>query len=252
MKIVVFVKAILDPEAPPGMIHFDGTIEGGRTPYVLGPFESNALETAARLAEAGGSAFTAVAQGGVEQEVALRKALALGADRAVRVDAQGLYHDPLATARRLALAAGEADIYIFGRQAGDFDQAVTAGLFAGAVGTAFVPLVQRAEIRDGGLSLKREIPGGYEELEIDLPAVLSVTNGPDTLMRLPKVKDVIAANRKPIELMAEEEDRDLSSLAAVRPRDTRRAGRRLTGDLPELARALGAELEPFLQGGQVS
>lgn len=249
MRIAVFVKAILDPEAPPGMIRFDGRVEGGPTPYVLGPFESNALELGKRLSEATGSPFTAVASGGPEAEVALRKALALGAERAIRVEGAPGYRDPFDVAADLARASGEADVYVFGRQAGDFDQGVTAGLFAGKVGAAFVPLVQGVETDGGALRLRREIPGGYEELTVRTPVVLSATNGPLTLMRLPKVKDVMLANRRPIEVLPSGAAEDASSLEAVRPRDTRRAGRRLAGDLSSLASALAAELEPFTRKG---
>lgn len=249
MRIVVFVKAILDPEAPPGMIRFEGAVAAASTPYVLGPFESNALELAARLAEASSSPFTAVAAGGGEQEVALRKALSLGATTAVRIDAAAGYHDPLTVARALAAAAGEADIYLFGRQAGDFDQAVTAGLFSGLVGASFVPLVQEARVEGDGLRLRREIPGGYEELTVATPVVLSATNGPGTLMRLPKVKDVMMANRHPIDVVPLSGAEEATRIASMKAKDARRAGRRLEGDLATQAALLGAELAPFAPKG---
>lgn len=249
MRIVVFVKAILDPEAPPGTIRFDGGVEAGSTPYVLGPFESNALELAARLSEAASSPFTAIAAGGGEQEVALRKALSLGAGTAIRIDAPPGYHDPLAVARALAGAAGEGDIYLFGRQAGDFDQAVTAGLFAGLVGAAFVPLVQEARLEGESLALRREIPGGHEELRVGTPVVLSASNGPGTLMRLPKVKDVMMANRHPIDVVPFEPVAEASRVAFLRAKDARRAGRRLEGDLVTQAALLAAELAPYAPKG---
>ncbi len=252
MRILCFLKAILDPEAPPGAIRFPGTVESGDVATVLGPFEGNALELSVQLAEGSSGSFTAVAMGDASQDVALRKALALGAERAVRVDLAPGFQDPLAVARRLQAAAqavGGADVYVFGRQAGDWDMGVTAGLFAGLMDLPFVPLVQQAELEGGSLRLRREIAGGYEESLRTPPLVWSVTNGPGTLMRLPKVKDVMLANRKPIDVLQAADVEPTLVLAEIEQAQVTRQGRMIAGDAPAQAAALAAELRRYLVTG---
>ncbi len=252
MRILCFVKAILDPEAPPGAIRFPGKVESGDVSTVLGPFEGNALELALQISEASAGSFTAVAMGDGAQDVALRKALALGAGRAARIDVATGFVDPLGAARRLESAAkelGGADVYIFGRQAGDWDMGVTAGLFAGLLDLPFVPLVQQAEVAGEGLRLRREIPGGYEESLRTGPIVLSVTNGPRTLMRLPKVKDVMLANRKPIDVLKPAEVGENLTLAEIAQAQVTRQSRMITGDAASQAAQLSAELRRFLVTG---
>ena len=249
MRILCFLKAILDPEAPPGAIRFPGKVESGDVATVLGPFEGNGLELAVQLVEASGGTFTAVAMGDGSQDVALRKALALGAEKAVRIAAPGGFQDPLLAARRLwaaAQALGGADVYVFGRQAGDWDMGVTAGLFAGLGDLPFVPLVQGAEVAGDALRLRREIPGGYEASLQSLPLALSVTNGPATLMRLPKVKDVMLANRKPIDVLEPAAALAALDLREIAPAQVTRQSRMIAGDAPAQAQALAAELRRFL------
>ncbi len=252
MRILCFLKAILDPEAPPGAIRFPGKVESGDVSTVLGPFEGNALELSVQIAEASSGAFVAVAMGDAAQDVALRKALALGAERAVRVDAPVGFQDPLAVAQRLkaaAEAAGGADLYVFGRQAGDWDMGVTAGLFAGLMDLPFVPLVQHAEVTGQNLRLRREIAGGYEESLRTPPLVVSVTNGPGTLMRLPKVKDVMLANRKPIDVLQPAATEPSLELQEIAQAQVTRQGRMITGDTAQQAAGLAAELRRFLVAG---
>ncbi len=251
MRILCFLKAILDPEAPPGAIRFPGKVESGDVATVLGPFEGNALELSVQLAEASAGSFVAVAMGGGSQDVALRKALALGAERAVRIDAEPGFQDPLLAARRLMAAAqeiGGADAYVFGRQAGDWDMGVTAGIFAGLMDLPLVPLVQHAEVLGQNLRLRREIPGGYEESLRGGALVMSVTNGPATLMRLPKVKDVMLANRKPIDVLRPAQADASVTLDGIAAAQLARKGHMLQGDAAAQALQLAAELRRFLIG----
>lgn len=260
MRIFVFLKTIPDPEAPADAYRFQGReVEAARAAWVLGPFESNALELAVQISEKLGGELTALALGGKEQEVGLRRALAVGAVRAVRIDietGEG-WRSPLATARALARAAstlGGADYYVFGRQAGDWDQGVMAGLFAGLTNLPFVPLVRAVDVRAGELQLVRELPDGWEEGVLAAPAVLSATNGPGTLLRIAKVRDVMQANRKPIEVLSlPEEPAESLRLQAVAPHEARRSGRVVSGTVAEVAEALLTELRRLgLVGGMTT
>lgn len=253
MHIMVFVKAILDPEAPVGALSFEGDqVRSESVRHVLGPFEANALELAMKLKEATGAECTAVALGGAEQETALRTALAVGATRALRLDAPQRFRDPLETAMLLAMAAKEqpADLYCFGRQAGDWDEGVVAGCFAGLLGDLpFLPLVQVVRPEGEDWLLEREVPGGraLDRLPRHHRLVLSVTNHPFTTLRLPKVRDVLQANRRPIEVLPTEEPPTGPRLTLRRlvARPVERRGERLEGSLEALAEALADRLVAF-------
>lgn len=249
MRVIAFVKSILDPEAPPGAIRFEAGRAQGDVPQVLGPYEGNALELAVQIAEGSQGTLRAVAMGGPEQDAGLRKALALGAAEAVRIDVPPGFRDPLETAQALLGAAqslGGADVYVFGRQAGDWDQAVTAGLFAGLAGLPLVPLVQSGAVSGAAIKVRREIQGGYEEGEIEAPCVLSASNGPGTLLRLPKVKDVMMANRRPIEVRPAAAAAGGLRMVQLQGSAPSRAGRRIEGDLKAQAAALAQELRRYI------
>jgi electron transfer flavoprotein beta subunit len=257
MRVLAFVKTIPDPEAPQEAYRFEGTEpDVSRVSWVLGPFEQNALEVAIQIGEGTGGEVLAVAFGGKEQEVGLRRALAVGAAEAVRVVGDERWLAPLARARRLKAAVdalGPADVYVFGRQAGDWDQGVTAGLVAGLLDVPFVPLVRAVTVQDGRLRVVRERPGGQEEGTVRLPCVLSVTNGPQTVLRIAKVRDVMMANRKAIRVLEETGDETSTwSVTSLRPNVSKRSGRKVTGSPEEVAEAFVAELKRLGVLGGVS
>src|SRR3954454_13310972 len=157
MKIAVCVKQVpegsrrLDPESK--RLHRPGV--GG-----VNPFDANAVEEALRLKDAGGEGeVVLISMGPAKAQDALRKALAMGADRAVLVSDEGAAGaDLVATSYALAkaLERESADLILFGQQAGDSDGAV---LWAAVADRLRVPLVsQAAEIAraDGKLTIKRQ------------------------------------------------------------------------------------------------
>lgn len=178
MQIVVCLKPVLD------FVDGEITISGGRIdptdcPYSLNEWDAYALEEAVLLAEAHGGSVTAIAAGGEECEEVLRRALALRAERAVRVttkeDALGL-----TTARRLASAIGQIsfNLVLTGTQASDTEGGQTGGMLAALLGIPFASLVVGVERRENALLIRREIEGGKREIyEIDMPCVLSIQTG---------------------------------------------------------------------------
>ncbi|WPD19504.1 electron transfer flavoprotein subunit beta/FixA family protein [Thermaerobacter composti] len=206
-NVVVLLKPILDPELPARKFRVaaDGRRpERGDAPVVINPFDQNALELALQLKDKGAAAtVTAISAGGAEATDGLRKALALKADRAVRVELDGLdLPDAATTARVLAAAVrkvGHVDLVLAGRQAGDWDQGQVGYLLAEELGWPCAALVQQMEPAGDGLRLVREAPAGREVLEARPPLVVTVTNDDSNVLRLPKVRDVMMANRKPID-----------------------------------------------------
>src|SRR3954466_1555974 len=174
MKIAVCVKQIpegarcIDPETK----RLDRSGEGG-----LNPFDAHAVEEALRLKDAGGEGeVVLVSMGPPKAQDALRKALAMGADRAVLVSDDGAAGaDLVATSAALAkaLERESADLVLFGQQANDSDGAV---LWAAVADRLRLPVIsQAAEIShaDGKLTVKRQTEFGYDVIEAPTPAVVA-------------------------------------------------------------------------------
>ena len=202
MKIAVCVKQVpegnrrLDPETK----RLDRSGEG-----TLNPFDANAVEEALRLKDAGGAGeVVLVSLGPAKTQDALRKALAMGADRAVLVsDESAVGADLVATSAALsqALEREGADLILFGQQANDSDGAV---LWAAVADRLRLPVVsQAAEVThaDGKLTVKRQTEFGYDVIETPTPAVIAVSDAINE-PRYPSLKGIMGAKSKPQETVS--------------------------------------------------
>ena len=202
MKIAVCVKQIpegnrrIDPETK----RLDRSGEGA-----LNPFDAHAVEEALRLKDVSGDGeVVLVSMGPAKAQDALRKALAMGTDRAVLVsDDTAAGADLVATSYALAkaLERESADLILFGQQAGDSDGAVLGGAVADRLR---LPLVsQAAEVRhaDGKLTIKRQTEFGYDVIETALPAVVAVSDAINE-PRYPSLKGIMGAKSKPQETVS--------------------------------------------------
>jgi electron transfer flavoprotein beta subunit len=202
MKIAVCVKQVpegsrrIDPETK----RLDRSGEGA-----LNPFDANAVEEALRLKDAGGAGeIVLVSLGPPKAQDALRKALAMGADRAVLVSDDGAAGaDLVATSAALAKALERegADLILFGQQANDSDGAV---LWAAVADRLRLPVVsQAAEVThaDGKLTVKRQTEFGYDVIETSAPAVIAVSDAINE-PRYPSLKGIMGAKSKPQETVS--------------------------------------------------
>jgi electron transfer flavoprotein beta subunit len=202
MKIVVCVKQIPEGSSrlDPGTKRLDRGGEGA-----MNPFDANAVEEALRVRDGtDGGEVAVVSMGPAKAQDALRKALAMGADRAVLISDEGATgSDLVATSYALAKALERegADLVLFGQQAGDSDGAV---LWAAVADHLRVPVVsQAAEITqaDGKLTVKRQTEFGYDVIEAPLPAVVAVSDAINE-PRYPSLKGIMGAKSKPQETLA--------------------------------------------------
>jgi electron transfer flavoprotein beta subunit len=201
MKIAVCVKHVpegtkrIDPQTK----RLDRSGEGA-----LNAFDANAVEEALRLKDAFGDAeVVLVSMGAAKAQDALRKALAMGADRALLItDDAAAGADLVATSYALAkaLERESADLVLFGQQAADSDGAV---LWAAVADRLRFPLVsQAAEVThaDGKLTVKRQTEFGYDVIETPLPAVVAVSDAINE-PRYPSLKGIMGAKSKPQETL---------------------------------------------------
>lgn len=205
MKVVVAVKQVkvLGDEVE---LLADGS--GADPDFVdraLNEWDAYAVEEALRLREREGGEVVAVTLGDEDSEGALRRALAMGADRAVRVDGDEL--DPLTTARSLAavVAREEPDLVLCGVQSSDSVQGATGAAIAGLLGLPCVAVVERLDWEGGRTAVAhRELEGGLADVvELDLPAVLTIQTGTNQ-PRYANLRAIKQAERQEIQLVEAE------------------------------------------------
>jgi len=158
----------------------DGTdVDPDYLDAALNEWDSYATEEAIRLREAGGGEVVVVTCGPQESEAALRRCLAMGADRAIRVEGvEG--HDPIRVARALAEVVHDEspELVLCGVQSSDAVQAATGTALAELVGMPCVAVVAKLEVGSGPARVHRELEGGLVDLvDVDLPAVLTIQTG---------------------------------------------------------------------------
>jgi len=175
----------------------------------------------------------------------LRKALSMGADRGVHLQADAIPFDGFAIAQGLAVELKEQqyDLILFGRNATDTGNACVGPMTAELLGLPCVTAVSHLELRDGRGEAQRELEGMTETVAFTLPAVLSIDEG-IARPRLPSLKGIMAAKKKPVEARP-------AQLGPVRLRVERlelppeRTGGRIVGEgpdaVPELVRLLRDE-----------
>jgi electron transfer flavoprotein beta subunit len=201
VKVVVCVKEVPDAAAPkridPETKRLDRSVPGA-----LNEFDTHALEEGLRVKEAGGDGeVVAVLMGPARAADSLRKALAVGADRAVHIVDEALAgSDFLATSKVLAKAVErqEADLILFGQQGADSDGAV---LWAAVADRLRLPLVSQAaslELGNGKVKAKRQTEYGYDVIEAPLPCVVAVSDAINE-PRYPSLKGIMGAKKKPHE-----------------------------------------------------
>jgi electron transfer flavoprotein beta subunit len=201
MKIAVCVKHVPEGSSriDPGSKRLDRSGEGA-----LNHFDANALEEALRLKGDAETEVVVVSLGPAKAADSLRKALAMGADRALLVSDDGAAgSDLVATSRVLAsaLERESADLVLFGQQASDSDGAVLWAAVAERLQRPVVSQAAELSLQDGTLSVKRQTEFGYDIIEAALPAVVAVSDAINE-PRYPSLKGIMGAKKKPFDTLS--------------------------------------------------
>jgi electron transfer flavoprotein beta subunit len=206
INIIVCVKQVLDPEAPLSAFKIDPAtkraLPPAGTPPVLSPYDENALEAAVKVKDAQDAKITVVSAGANLSKAVLKKTLGVGADELVMVEDDSLeYLDSYGTAVILASAIrkiGSYDLIMCGRQASDSDAGQVGAGLAELLGLPCVTLARKVDsVADGKARVERVIDEGYEVVEAQTPAVVTVSSEAGEL-RLAPLKAIMAAAKKPI------------------------------------------------------
>jgi electron transfer flavoprotein beta subunit len=203
MKIAVCVKAV--PDAATGRKLDARTKRLDRSgELTLSDYDTHPVEEALRLNEAAGEGEVVVVSMGPEKAMdALRKALAMGADRAVLVSDESLAgSDLVGTSRALAAALEkeQADLVLFGQQSADGDGACLWAAVADRLRQPTISQVSELTVGDGAVTGKRQTEFGYDTIRAPLPAVVAVSDAINE-PRYPSLKGIMGAKRKPQETL---------------------------------------------------
>ncbi|MCA9768313.1 MAG: electron transfer flavoprotein subunit beta/FixA family protein [Gemmatimonadetes bacterium] len=245
MKIAVCIRRVPDTTAKITIAGGGTAIDPAGVKFVINPYDEFAVEAAIALKEAAGAGETVtIALGDDSVQETIRTTLAMGIDRAVHLQGTGSA-DGLATARVLAdhLRGGGYDLILFGKLAvDDYGQQVgpmVAELLELPCATAITAL----EVAGGTATVEREIEGGTEVATCPLPAVLTCDKGLNT-PRLPGLKGIMAAKKKPLEVVPVEAAAGQATIVSLALPPERPAGR-IVGEgaaaVPALIEALTSE-----------
>ncbi|HEV2373265.1 MAG TPA: electron transfer flavoprotein subunit beta/FixA family protein [Streptosporangiaceae bacterium] len=204
MNIVVCVKQVPDTWAERVLRDSDARLDRASVEGVINELDEYAIEEGLRLAEAHGGEVTILTMGPDKASESIRKALSMGADKAVHVLDDALAgSDALATSLVLATVLQRIgfDLVILGSEATDARMGVMAAMLAERLGVPQVSLASKVEVSGNEIVVNRQTDYGYDRVQADLPAVVSVLekiNEP----RYPSFKGIMAAKKKPVETLS--------------------------------------------------
>ncbi|HZC69761.1 MAG TPA: electron transfer flavoprotein subunit beta/FixA family protein [Jatrophihabitans sp.] len=202
MNIVVLMKQVPDTEGDRKLDPQDNTVDRTAVDPVINYIDEFAIEEGLLLKEAHGGEVTILTVGPERATESIRKALSMGADKAVHVSDEAIHgSDAVATARILAKALGtvEWDVAIAGSEATDARGSVVPAMLAEVLGVAQLTFARKVAVDGSTVTIERLTDTGYEKVQGETPAVISVVekiNDP----RYPSFKGIMAAKSKPIDV----------------------------------------------------
>lgn len=202
MKILVPISKVPDTTAKIAFTNNNTEFDTNNVQFIINPTDEwYALVRAIELVEKNGGSVTVINVGGADNEQFIRKALAIGADDAVRIDAEPL--DAFFTASQIAdyAKANAFDLVITGKETIDYNGAQLGAMIAEFMDANYVGLVTKLEVEGGKALMNREIEGGEEVVEATLPLVVGAQKGMAE-QRIPNMRGIMQARTKPLAVVA--------------------------------------------------
>lgn len=200
MHIAVLAKVVPDYEVPAGDFELVEGRAHSRYTRVLGLYDENAIETGVQLKERYGASLSIISYGKTDDIPSLRKAVAMGGDRMILVT--GDSDDPYVISANLKMAIqkmNDVDLVLAGQQSADMDRGIVHSILAEMLGYTFLPKIAFIESESGAWKVRQIHENGSRELRFIGKGVLSITSIPENLPRIPPVRSIFAAKKKPVE-----------------------------------------------------
>lgn len=201
MKILVCIARTPDTTTKVAFKDDRKTLAGDNIQYIINPLDEFALTRALEIKEAAGGQVTVIHAGPADSEPVIRKALAIGADEAVRIDTPA--DDSYDVAAQIANYARQEnfDMILAGRETIDFNGSQVGGMIAEMLSIPFISGVSRLEVNGQEAMMDREIEGGKEIVSVKLPFTASVQEG-IAVPRIPNMRGIMSARTKPLKVVA--------------------------------------------------
>jgi len=200
MKILVCITHVPDTTSKISFTDNNTKFDKTGVQFIIGPYDDYALARAVELKEANGGSITVLNVGEAETEPTIRKALAIGADDAVRVNA--FPTDAYFVARQIAKVAqeGEYDLILMGRESIDFNGGQVHSMVGELMGLPSVSPVMVLDVEGNTAKIQREIEGGKEFMELELPFVAGCQE-PIAEWKIPNMRGIMSARSKPLNVV---------------------------------------------------
>jgi len=200
MKILVCISHVPDTTSRINFTDNNTKFDTAGVQFIIGPYDDYALARAIELKEGLGATVHVINVGLADTEPTLRKALAIGADEAIRVNAEP--SDSFFVASQIAAQskAGNYDLILMGRESIDYNSGVVHGIVGELLGLPSVSPVMKLDIEGNKAKLAREIEGGKEYLEVNLPFVAGCQE-PIAEWKIPNMRGIMSARTKPLKVV---------------------------------------------------
>jgi electron transfer flavoprotein beta subunit len=202
MKILVCISNVPDTTTKIAFSADNKTFNSAGVQFVINPYDEwYALVRALELKETIGGTVTIIHVGAADSEATIRKGLAIGADDAVRIDAEP--SDAFEVAQHIAnYAKGQNfDLILAGKETINYNGAMTGAMLAELMGLPYISMATKLEIAGNVATIEHDIDGGTEVVECTLPLVISANKGMAE-QRIPNMKGIMSARTKPLTVIA--------------------------------------------------
>lgn len=212
MKVLVCIGHVPDTTSKINFTNNDTEFDANGIQYVINPHDEFTLARAMMLKEKQGATITVINVGTPGSEPTLRKALAIGADNAIRVNADP--KDSLFVATQIAKIAkeGEYELIMAGKESIDYNGGMVPGLMASILDLPFANAAVGIEIDGSKATVTREIDGGKETLSANLPMIIAGQKGlvTEEELRIPNMRGIMMARKKPLSVVEPEGDEKMT------------------------------------------
>ena len=213
MNILVCITHVPDTTSRIAFTNDNTEFDKNGVQFIIGPYDDYALARAVELKEQNGGKITVLNVGEADSDPTIRKALAIGADEAIRVNA--FPSDSFFVANQIAEVAnqGEYDLILMGRESIDFNGGMVHGMVGELLGLPSFSPVMQLDIEGGNAKLTREIEGGKEKLEVALPFVAGCQE-PIAEWKIPNMRGIMSARTKPLKVVEPSDNTAHTSISA--------------------------------------
>ena len=203
MNILVCISNVPDTTSKINFVENDSKFDSNGVQYIINPNDEFGLTKAVWMKESNGANVTVLTVGNLSAEAILRKCLAIGADKAIRIDCEASDAYSVAKEIEAHCQVTSYDVIICGRESIDYNGGLVPGLLAGFLDYNFITNCVNLEINNTKATCAREISGGTEISECEIPLVIGSQKGlvEESDLIIPNMRGIMMARQKPLEVI---------------------------------------------------